>query len=208
MAASLTHPAIAVLEIDGIAAGIATADAMVKRAPIAVIKAGTVHPGHYLILVAGSVAAVGEAHEKGLEASNSWLTDQVLLPDVHRQVVGAALGARRILEKEALAIIESRSVPSLLRAADAAIKSTEVSIARIRLADDLGGRAFVLLNGPLADVEAASDICRDRIPQQFFLQTAVIPRLDATVQSVLNEGTHFTTCSHFEPEGAEIHAVG
>lgn len=202
------HPAIAVLEIDGIAAGISAADAMVKTAPIAVIKAGTVHPGHYLILVAGTVAAVQEAHEKGLKQSGNWLTDHVVLPDVHPQVVAAALGTPRQLEAEALGIIESRSVPSLLRAADAAVKATEILVARIRLADDLGGRAFVLLNGPLADIEAACEVCRDRIPHQFFLQAEVIPRLDPTVQSLLNEGTHFTQCSHFEPEGAEIHAVG
>ncbi len=196
------------LELDSVAAGIATADAMVKRAPIATLKAGTVHPGHYLVLIAGSVAAVEEAHEAGLQRAESWLTDQVLLPDVHSQVIGAALGDCRSLSAEALAVIECRSVPSLLRAADAAIKATEISISRIRLADDLGGRAFLLLDGLLADVEAACEISRDLIPQQFFLETTVIPRLDATLQSLLNEGTHFAACPHFQLEGAEIHASG
>ena len=208
MARTPTHPAISVLEIDGIAAGITAADAMVKRAPIAVIKAGTVHPGHFLILIAGSVAAVEEAHEEGLEKAGSRLTDQVLLPDVHPRVATAALGERQGLNAEALGVVESRGVPSLLRAADAAIKAAEVSIARIRLADDLGGRAFVLFDGPLADVEAACEVCRELIPQQFLIQAALIPRLDGTLQSLLNESTHFATCSHFEPEGAEIHAVG
>ncbi len=206
MPSTLTHHAIAMLEIDSVAAGIATADAMVKRAPIAVLKAGTIHPGHFLVLVAGSVAAVEEAHEAGKQRAGSWLSDQVLLPDVHPQVIGAALGDRRSLSAEALAVIETRSVPSLLRAADAAIKATEISIARIRLADDLGGRAFLLLDGLLADVEAADEISRDLIAQQFLLQTTVIPRLDTTLQSLLNEGTHFTACANFQPEGAEINA--
>jgi len=203
-----TYPAIAVLEIDSIATGISAADAMVKKAPIAVLKAGTVHPGHFLILVAGSVAAVEEAHKAGLERAGSWLSDQILLPDVHPQVIGAALGARRGLSAEALAVVECRSVPSLLRAADAAIKATEISISRIRLADDLGGQAFLLLDGLLADVEAADELCREIIPQQFLLQTTVIPRLDTTLQSLLNEGTHFAACAHFQLEGAEIHAAG
>ncbi len=208
MRTALTHPAVAILELDSVAAGISTADAMVKKAPIAVIKAGTVHPGHYLILVAGSVAAVQEAHEEGLEQGGSWLTDQVLLPDVHPQVIGAALGDRRGLSAEALAVVECRSVPSLLRAADAAVKATEVSIARIRLADDLGGRAFLLLDGLVADVEAADELCREVIPQRFLLQTTVIPRLDTTLKSLLNEGTNFAACANFQPEGAEIHAAG
>ncbi|MEN8164737.1 MAG: BMC domain-containing protein [Acidobacteriota bacterium] len=206
MARTRTHPAISVLEIDGIAAGIAAADAMVKRAPIAVLKAGTVHPGHYLILVAGSVAAVEEAHEAGLARAGSWLLDNVLLPDVHPQVTAATLGGRQSLSAEALAVVECRSVPSLLRAADAAIKATEISIARIRLADGLGGRAFLLLDGLLADVEAACEIGRELIPQQFLLQTTVIPRLDTTLKSLLNEGTHFAACADFQPEGAEIDA--
>lgn len=207
MTSALTHSAISVLELDSVAAGIATADAMVKRAPIAVLKVGTVHPGHFLILVGGSVAAVDEAHEAGLGQAGSWLLDQVLLPDVHRQVVTAALGQRQCLSAEALGIVECRSVPSLVRAADALIKATEISIARIRLADDLGGRAFLLLDGLLADVEAACEIGRNLIPEQFLPGTTVIPRLDAAVRSLLNEGTHFASCPHFEPEGAEIHAA-
>lgn len=206
MKVGVSYPAIAVLEFDSIAAGISTADAMVKRAPIAVLKAGTVHPGHYLILVAGSVAAVQEAHDAGLDRAGSWLSDQVLLPDVHPQVIGAALGDRRNLSAEALAVVECRSVPSLLRAADTAIKATEISIGRIRLADDLGGRAFILVEGLLADVEAADEVCREVIPQRFLLQTTVIPRLDTTLQSLLNEGTHFAACANFQPEGAEINA--
>ncbi len=208
MPSAPTHPAISILELDSVAAGIATADAMVKRAPIAVLKAGTVHPGHYLILVAGSVAAVEEAHEAGKQRAGSWLSDQILLPDVHPQVIGAALGDRRSLSAEALAVVECRSVPSLLRAADAAVKATEISIARIRLADDLGGRAFVLIDGLLADVEAADELCREVIPQQFLLQTTVIPRLDTALQSLLNDGTHFAACANFQLEGAEIHAAG
>lgn len=208
MASVSPPPAVTVLQLDSVAAGIATADAMVKRAPIAILKAGTVHPGHYLILIAGSVAAVEEAHQAGLAQAGSWLVDQTLLPDVHTQVAAAVLGQRRPLEAEALGIMESRSVPSLLRAADTMIKATDTSIARIRLADDLGGRAFLLIDGPLADIEVARDICRDLIPHQFLLGTAVIPRLDSTVQSLLNEGTHFASCQHFEPEGAEINAPG
>ena len=204
--AILTPPAVSVLELDSVAIGVATADTMVKKAPIAVLKAGTVHPGHFLILAAGSVAAVEEAHQAGLERSGSWLTDEVLLSDAHPELTSAALGKRDDIRSEALGIFECRSVPSLLRAVDAAVKATEISIARLRLADDLGGRAFVLIDGLLADVEAAREIALDRIPQQFLLETTVIPRLESTVQSLLNEGTHFAECSLFQPEGAEVHA--
>jgi len=45
------QPAIALLEFDSIAIGVRAGDAMVKRAPVEITYAGTVHPGKYLVLV-------------------------------------------------------------------------------------------------------------------------------------------------------------
>ena len=57
------EPALALLEFDSLALGIQAGDAMVKRAPVSQIQAGTIHPGRYLVLVAGDVASVEEAVE-------------------------------------------------------------------------------------------------------------------------------------------------
>ncbi|MBT8201080.1 MAG: BMC domain-containing protein, partial [Acidimicrobiia bacterium] len=53
--------ALALLEFESIAAGIEAGDAMVKRARIDVLYAGTVHPGHYLLLLDGAVGELEEA---------------------------------------------------------------------------------------------------------------------------------------------------
>ncbi|MDO9548824.1 MAG: BMC domain-containing protein, partial [Candidatus Marinimicrobia bacterium] len=74
------YPALALIELSNIAAGILTGDAMVKVAPISVLKAGTVHNGKYLILIGGSVASVEEAFHKGLTAGGEQVIDKVLLP--------------------------------------------------------------------------------------------------------------------------------
>ena len=50
------EPALALIEFNSIAVGIQAGDAMVKKAPIASIKAGTVQPGKYLVLITGQVA--------------------------------------------------------------------------------------------------------------------------------------------------------
>ena len=84
------HPALAVLEFSSIAAGIAAGDAMIKRAPVAEIVAGTVHPGKYLVMVVGEVAAVEEAVAAGIDRSAAALVDRVLLPDVHPAVAEVA----------------------------------------------------------------------------------------------------------------------
>ena len=67
MAAPAIEPALGLLELESIAAGIEVGDAMAKRAPIDLIRAGTVHPGKYHVLVGGAVADVEEALEAGRE---------------------------------------------------------------------------------------------------------------------------------------------
>ena len=52
------NPALALVEFGSIAGGILAADAMIKKAPLNVIKTGTVQPGKYLVLIGGSVADV------------------------------------------------------------------------------------------------------------------------------------------------------
>ena len=56
---------------------------------------------------------------------------------------------------EALGIIESFSVASLIEAADAAVKTAAVELIEIRLAMALGGKAFVTMTGSVADVASA-----------------------------------------------------
>ena len=51
------HAALALLEFDTISGGILASDLMVKRAPIALLRCGTIHPGRFLVLIGGSVSS-------------------------------------------------------------------------------------------------------------------------------------------------------
>ncbi|MEA1977813.1 MAG: BMC domain-containing protein, partial [Chloroflexota bacterium] len=84
---NLLEPALALVEFDSIAAGIHAADAMIKRAPIYLIKTGTVQPGKYLVLIGGEVADVEESLAEGRYLGGSHIIDYVYLPQVHREVV-------------------------------------------------------------------------------------------------------------------------
>lgn len=157
-------PAIALLEFTSIAAGIVAGDAMVKRATLSVTRAGTAHPGKYLVLVAGEVGEVAEALEAGKAAGGSALLDVVFLPDVHPGVVETLTGGRQPGTAESLGIIETNTVAAAIEAADAGLKGTAVSLLELRLADGLGGKGYLLFGGTLSEVEAAVEIGSSRVP--------------------------------------------
>ena len=143
----MTHPALALLEFKSIAAGIAAGDAMVKRAPVATIQAGTVQPGHYLVLIAGDVASVGEALAAGRELDEAAVFDALFLPNVHPDVVSGLTAGREPRAGEALGVVETQGVAAAIRAADAGVKGAEVELVRLRLADGLGGKGLTLFAG-------------------------------------------------------------
>lgn len=149
------EPAVCLLEFSSIAKGIEAGDAMIKRAPLQVIRAGTVHPGKYLVLVGGLTADVEEAMQAGREVAGETLLDVVFLPDVHADVVASIGGARREDAGEALGVIETTTVAATIDAADAGVKGARVTIRDLRLADELGGKGYVLFGGEVAEVEAA-----------------------------------------------------
>ena len=198
------HGALALLEFETIAAGILASDVMVKRAPIALLRCGTIHPGRFLILIGGSVASTEEAFMVGVQLGKTKrsLTGSVFLGDVHPVLHDAVLGARRDLTGDALAVVETRSSPALLAAVDAAVKSTPVVLSEVRLADDLGGHAVALMSGDLTDAETALGICADRAGDQLLART-LLPRLDPDLRQLLEQGTRFGLCPAFEPASAE-----
>jgi len=198
------HAAMALLEFESVAGGILASDIMVKRAPIALLRCGTIHPGRFLVLVGGSVSSTQEAFAAGVELGETerTLRGQVFLGDVHPALHDAVLGARQELAGDALAVIETHSSPALLAAVDAALKSTPVLVSEVRLADDLGGHALALMSGDLTDAETALGICTERAGDQLLAGT-LLPWLDPNLRQLLGQGTGFSFCPAFEPAGAE-----
>ncbi len=198
------YGALALLEFDTIASGILATDLMVKRAPIALLRCGTIHPGRFLTLVGGSVASTEEAYIAGVQQGETkrTLSGSIFLGDVHPTLHDAVLGARNAMKGDAVLVVETRSSPALLSAVDAAVKSTPVVLSEVRLGDDLGGHALALMSGDLTDVETALGICTERAGDQLLART-LMPRLDPDLRSLLEEGTRFGSCPAFEPAGAE-----
>jgi microcompartment protein CcmL/EutN len=153
------HPAIAIVEFGDIPTGMFATDAMLKVAPIAFIKCGTVSHGRYLTLVGGTTASVEESLREGLFHGGPSVLDHLLLADIHPRVYEAMLGWRKPGTVGALAIVETDTVAANVRAAEAALKGTPVDLLEIRLADTgLSGKGVSIFQGSLPDIEAAIDL--------------------------------------------------
>ena len=187
-------PAIALIELESVAAGAFAADAMVKCSPVELLHAGTVQPGKYLILVGGGTAEVEESHLAGMRAAASDVLDEVLLPDVHPEIVRALGGRRGFDTYDSLIVLETSTIAAILRATDAAAKGAAVDVAELRLANGLGGRGVAMLTGELCDVEAAAEIAtRALAGRDVKLCHSIVSNVHEQFASRLGESTRFFT---------------
>ena len=193
MAAPRIEPALGLLELESIAAGIEVGDAMAKRAPVELLRAGTVHPGKYLVLVGGDVADVEEALKAGREIGGLSVRDVTFLANIHPDVVEGVRGTRQAAQDEALGIIETATVPAIIRAADAGLKGAGVRLLELHLADDLGGKAYLLFDGAVADVEAAVEIGTAAAGETRGMHSRVIAQLHREMAHELAASGRFAT---------------
>ena len=154
--------ALALIEFGDISAGIFAVDAMLKKAPIAFIRSGTVTRGRYLVMIGGSPAAVEESYRAGLDAAGEPL-DHLLLADVHPRLYEAVVSGTRTPSEGALAVLETDTATLSVRSAEAALKGTPVTLVELRLADaGLNGKGVAVYQGEQHDVEAAVALALDQ----------------------------------------------
>lgn len=147
--------ALALVELDSIARGWRALDALVKEAPVTVLEANLVEPGHYLILFGGGVEETDRALAKALEIGADAVRERVFLPFAHPRVWACLSGQESLQDVDCVGIVEGRAVAPTILAADAAVKEADVSLCALRLTPALGGKAYFVLNGAQHDVEAA-----------------------------------------------------
>jgi microcompartment protein CcmL/EutN len=170
----MMEQAIALVETDSIAAGIEAGDAMVKRAAVDLLEARPICPGKYMVLIRGEVSQVQNALKAGLDAAADTFVDELLLPRVHPAVFSALAMTALPVEGEALGIIETVTAATCIVAADAAAKAAHVALLELRLADGLGGKSYVLIQGMVDEVESAVDAGVERIAKEGLLVRRVI----------------------------------
>jgi microcompartment protein CcmL/EutN len=199
-------PAIAAFEFDDIPAGVVATDAMLKKAPIAFFKSGTITRGRYLTLIGGTTASVQEAAFEGARCAEGHLLDEVVLADVHPRLYDAALGSRQPRGTGSLAIVETTTVSAAIRGAEAALKGTPVALVEIRLADiGLAGKGLVVLEGDLHHMEAAVALAVTAAQQRpTSVSYRIIPSPHDAVTRQMDHGSYFGSALLIELGGETV----
>jgi microcompartment protein CcmL/EutN len=140
-----------------VATGYVVEDVMLKAGSVQLLMARSICSGKFLIAVAGDVTSVEAAVEAGGAAAGASLIERRQIARVHPSVLAAISNAVDIDPRQlrSIGIVETFSAASIIDAADAAVKSANVTLLRIHLAMALGGKGFVLMAGDVASVQAA-----------------------------------------------------
>ena len=148
---------IGLLELCSVARGIEVADTVLWEARVELLFATPVHPGKYVILFTGSVDDVKASLRHGAEVAGPDLVDQLIIQQVHEQVVPMLKrnGGHVSGELDAIGVIETNTVASAIVAADVALKTATVDLLELRIANGLGGKSFFTLTGEVSDVRSA-----------------------------------------------------
>jgi microcompartment protein CcmL/EutN len=166
--------AIGLIELSSIAAGMQSADMMLKTSAIQLILARTICAGKYMALIGGDVASVQAAINAATDQLEESIIDTFVIPNVHPDIFPALNGTNVPPALEALGILEAFSVASLIEGADEACKVADVRLIEIRLAMALGGKAFCTLTGDVSAVTSAIEAGARKISAKGLLVNKVV----------------------------------
>lgn len=165
---------VGLIELSSVAAGYLVADTVLKAGNVKLYLSRSICSGKYMVVIAGDAAGVESAIRAGAEAAEGCLIDSFVIPQIHPDVLTALGRTQMAPPNGALGIVESFNVATLLRAADAMAKSSNVTLLEVRLAMALGGKAFVTLTGDVASVQAAVNVGRTVVGEAGMLVNAVV----------------------------------
>ncbi|MBN2407526.1 MAG: BMC domain-containing protein [Elusimicrobia bacterium] len=168
--------AIGLIELCSVAKGFEVTDALLKTAGSELVEAHSVCPGKFIVLITGSTADVESSLKSGLNLAEDALVDKLIIKNVHDQLVPAIRGTSDVSEIGALGIIETFSVASCIIAADSAAKAADIRLIDVRLANALGGKAYVTMTGDVASVRSAVNAgCGSIKEEGILIRRVIIP---------------------------------
>ena len=149
--------AIGMVEFNSIARGIYAADQMVKTAEVEIVTAYTACPGKYIAIVHGDIAAVEDSVRVGENMAEEFYIDSIVIPNVDPGVFPAITGSTMPQHVQAIGIMESFSLATMIICADQILKAAELEAIELRLGNGLGGKAYFTYTGDVAAVKSGTE---------------------------------------------------
>ncbi len=184
----LANIAVGFLESSSVAKGIEATDAMVKMAAIKLVKTSIIARGKHIIFVTGAQGEVESSMRAGREVLGATLVDEVLIRNVHNQVI-AALDKRIPVDVlGAVGVIETKEAIAVVLAADAAAKAASIRIIEVKTIVG-GGKGYVSLCGDVGDVRTAVAAGISAIKKELLVNFVVIPQADPQLLATVGKLT-------------------
>lgn len=157
--------AVAVIELSSIHKGYEVQDKLLKFTNVEKLIARTICSGKFLILVRGEIADIESAAEYAREHGAYSLINVVVIPNVDERIFPALSGATAIDTEavDGMLIVETFSVASVIKAADAALKESDVKLLRLHVAMAVGGKGFLVMVGNIESLKSAQEPALDEI---------------------------------------------
>lgn len=169
--------AIGMVELTTVSTGYKTADDMAKAADIEILQAEVTCPGKFVVLVAGDISAVTAAVESVKYKYAERIMDTFVLGNPHESIFPAIYGTIYPEKIEALGVLETYDVSTLIVAADVAAKTSIIQLLELRLAKGMCGKSYMTLTGSVSAVQAAIDKAKaESGGRGMFLDSTVIAR--------------------------------
>ncbi|MBI5211617.1 MAG: BMC domain-containing protein [Elusimicrobia bacterium] len=178
--------AIGLIEASSIAKGIEASDAMCKMASVKLVKTSIIARGKFTILISGPLGEVESSLRAGREIVGKALVDEVIIRNIHSQVLGALEKRIPVESLDALGIIETKEAIATVRAADAAAKAAQVHILEVRTSVG-GGKGFVTMTGEVGAVRSAVAAGISTLPEGMLVSQVVIPQADPQLLAAVGQ---------------------
>ncbi len=177
---------LGIVECRTIATGVSLTDAMLKAAPVELLRAATVCSGWYLVFIAGNRDAVetSVALASGCERG---ILGSYVLSNIAPQVIAALKKPSQAKAGDAVAVIEARTSSSGVAAADKAVKEAPVRLIRLVPGEGITGKSYFVLSGTVAAVEAGADAAR-AVLGKHLVDSVVIARPEEALLATLGRG--------------------
>ena len=174
--------AIGLIEFKTVAAGVTAADVMVKTAEVEILEAQVVCPGKYIALITGDLSAVRSAVDAAKAIREEHFVGSFVLGNPHESIFPAIYGTTHVEHINALGILETYDVASIITAADEAAKTAIVDLIELRLAKGMCGKSYLYLTGEVAAVESAIERAKAVAAKDgMFLDSSVIAHPDEQI---------------------------